>query len=117
MSKARAFANNAKNCAVLSTLVQGDKSIQMREVNKLSISNLIPQIRSLIGNLNAGQSSNPLLSDAGIIMFTVCEKQDINPDNLSKDQIRSILIDEKLNSLAKGELREIKRKAHIEIRR
>ncbi len=117
MSKARAFANNAKNCAVLSTLVQGDKSIQMREVNKLSVSNLIPQIRSLIGPLNAGQSSKPLLSDAGVIMFTVCEKQDINPDNLSKDQIRSILIDEKLNGLAKGELREIKRKAHIEIRR
>lgn len=116
MNKARTFANNAKNCAVLSTLVKADENIQIREVKKLSVTSLIPQIRNLIGSLNAGQSSSPLLSDAGVIMFTVCEKQDINPDNLSKDQVRSILIEDKLNSLAKGELREMKRRAHIEIR-
>ena len=116
MNKARTFANNAKSCAVLSTLVKADENIQIREVKKLSVTSLIPQIRNLIDSLNPGQSSSPLLSDAGVIMFTVCEKQDINPDNLSKDQIRAILIDDKLNSLAKGELREMKRRAHIEIR-
>jgi peptidyl-prolyl cis-trans isomerase SurA len=116
MSRARTIANNAKNCAVLSTLVKADENIQIREVKKLSVTSLVPQIHTLIGSLSAGQSSSPLLSDAGVIMFTVCEKQDINPDNLSKDQVRNILIEEKLNSLAKGELREIRRRAHIEIR-
>ncbi|AIL13529.1 hypothetical protein IM40_08615 [Candidatus Paracaedimonas acanthamoebae] len=116
MNKARTFANNAKSCAVLSTLIKADENIQMREVKKLSVANLIPQMRNLIGSLNVGESSSPVLSDAGVIMFTVCEKQDINPDNLSKDQVRSILIEDKLNNLAKGELREMKRRAHIDIR-
>lgn len=116
MNKARTFANSAKNCAVLSTLIKADENIQTREAKKVSVSTLVPQIRSLIESLKVGQSSAPLLSDAGVIMFTVCEKQDINPDNLSKEQVRTILIDEKLNNLAKGELREIRRRAHIEMR-
>lgn len=116
MNKARIFANSARNCAVLSTLVKADENIQTREAKKISVAALVPQIRTLIESLNVGQSSAPLLTDAGVIMFTVCEKQDINPDNLSKEQVRSILMDEKLNNLAKGELREIRRRAHIEMR-
>ncbi|MBN9412545.1 MAG: peptidylprolyl isomerase [Candidatus Paracaedimonas acanthamoebae] len=116
MLKARTLANSAKNCAVLSTLVKSDKNIEIREAKNLSFATLIPQIRQLIGSLNPGQSSTPLLSDAGVIMFTVCEKQDINPENLAKEQVRNILIEEKLNNLSKGELRELKRRAHVEIR-
>ena len=114
--KAQRMRGHAKSCGLLQTLVKGDKSIQLREVKKAHVSELIPQLKSLLLGLSVNQPSEPVLSDLGFVMFMVCAKEDINPDNLSTQEVQGRLFEQKLTHLAQRELRNLRRSAHIDIR-
>ena len=54
-----------------------------------------------------------MLTEAGALMFMVCEKEEINPQQPSHDEARNLLMDRKLASIAEREMRSIRRSAHI----
>lgn len=115
-NQAKSIAVNSKSCGLLKTLAKADKSIQMREVQKARMSDMAPQLKNMLLNLGIGTASEPLLTDMGFIVFMVCAKEEINPDNPTKDEVRGMLFEQKLEQLSQREMRDTRRAAHIDIR-
>lgn len=114
--KAKQIAGNAKSCALLSTLSKSVPGAQSRMVTKTRGSELIPQLRSLLSSLEPGKASEPVLSDMGVLLFMVCEKEEHNPNNPSRDDFANHLMDQKLTLIAQRELRNQRRIAQIDIK-
>ena len=77
---------------------------------------MAPQLKNMLLNLGIGTASEPLLTDMGFIVFMVCAKEEINPDNPTKDEVRGMLFEQKLEQLSQREMRDTRRAAHIDIR-
>ena len=71
------------------------------------------ELRTLLLSLQIGQASKPVLTESGALVFMLCEKEEINPQQPSYDEAKSLLMDRKLASLAEREMRTVRRSAHI----
>lgn len=114
--KAKQIAGNAKSCGLLSTLAKSVSGAQTRTVTKARASELVPQLRSLLNTLEEGESSDPVLSDIGVLLFMVCEKEEHNPNQPSREDFSNQLMEQKLSLIAQRELRNQRRIAQIEIK-
>ncbi len=115
-NQAKSIVFNSKSCGVLKTLIKADKTIQVREVQKARTSEMPPQLKELLLKLGTSNPSEPILTDMGFVVFMVCAKEEVNPDNPTPNQIREILFEQKLAQLSQRELRDSRRSAHIDIR-
>lgn len=115
-NQAKSIAANSKSCGLLKTLAKANKSIQMREVQKARMSDMAPQLKNMLLNLGTGTASEPILTDMGFIVFMVCAKEEINPDNPTRDEVRGMLFEQKLEQLSQREMRDTRRGAHIDVR-
>lgn len=106
----------ASSCGLLETLSKSDASLELRTVQKASLGQMVPQLQELLGPLSAGDSTPPILSDKGILLFMVCSKETIDPDDLSEDDIRSIILDQKLNLMSMREMGNLRRTTYINVR-
>lgn len=115
-TKAKSIAANSKSCGLLHTLIKGDTNIQIHEVQKARASHMVPQLKELLLKSDVGAASDPILTEMGFIIFMACAKEEINPDNPTRDEVRAMLFEQKLERLAQREIRDIRRAAHIDIR-
>ena len=97
-------------------LTSGDSNIEVKQIQKAHLRDLAPQLRDLLLSQPLGKAHQPMLSDLGFIVFMMCEKEDINPDNPTRRDIQAMLSEKKLNQMAQREMRNIRQSAHIDIR-
>ena len=114
--KAKSIAANSKSCGLLHTLIIGDKNIQIHEVRKARVSYMAPQLKEMLLKSEVGVASDPVLTEMGFMIFMVCGREDINPDNPTRDEVRTMLFEQKLEKIAQREMRDIRREAHLDIR-
>ena len=115
-AKANGIVNNATGCGLLKKLASGDSSIQIKEIQKAHLQDMAPQLKDLLLKLPLGKANEPILSDLGFIVFMMCEKEDINPDNPTSRDVQASLFEKKLEQMAQRELRDVRRTAEIDIR-
>lgn len=111
----KGLGDNAKSCSMMATLSQNDRNIQLQKVNKASMREMPAELRTLLTSLQIGQASKPVLTESGALVFMLCEKEEINPQQPSYDEAKGLLMDRKLASLAEREMRTVRRSAHIVI--
>ena len=86
-----------------------------QRLNNLKLSDLSDAIRGVIGGLQAGQVSRPIIQDQGVTIFMVCGRG--NSSNLpSEDQAKAQLINQKLDLLARRYLRDLRNAAFVDLR-
>ena len=109
----KGLGDSAKSCSMITTLSQNDRNVQSQTVNKASLKEMPAELRALLMALPLGQASKPVLTETGALIFMVCEKEEINPQQPSHDEARNLLMDRKLASIAEREMRAVRRSAHI----
>jgi len=75
-----------------------------------------PPFRQLLASLPIGKASQPLVANDGIMVVMVCSREEKNVAQLSDQEIRSQLVGERAELASRQLLRELRRRANIDLR-
>ena len=77
---------------------------------------MAPAFRQAVENLEAGQISGPIRTNAGLHILAVCGKRAGGAESLTAEQIESRLYGQQLSMIARRYMRDLRTSATIETR-
>lgn len=116
MNTMKSLSGSAHSCGLYGKIASGNKKLKLQEMKEIPFNSLMPQLKDILSKVEVEQATDPIPSDIGIVSFMVCEKKEIDPKKLSRDDMRAMLVDKKLNLLSERELRNLRRASFIDIR-
>jgi peptidyl-prolyl cis-trans isomerase SurA len=107
----------AKTCPDL--LKAGKEKVpQTSTEGKVGSSTLAPQLRDLITKLGIGQVSEPILQRGGVGVIMVCSKEASTgkKGSASREEVFESLLRQKLDTVSRRYLRDLRRAAYVDVR-
>ena len=109
---------NIKSCNELSELAKTEESMQGRNIGKVSLKNLPKKFREAIQNREVNKPTTPIISEDGIYIIMVCERNaKLNQEFALKEIIMTNIKNRLTNILKERYLLDLNRKALIDIRK
>ena len=109
---------NIKSCNELSELAKTEANIQGRNIGKVSLKNLPKKFREAIQNREVNKPTTPIISEDGIYILMVCERNaKLNQEFALKEVITANIKNRLTNILKERYLLDLNRKALIDIRK
>jgi peptidyl-prolyl cis-trans isomerase SurA len=114
-------ANNvraaAKDCPTLLQIGR-EKAPQISSEGKLHAADISPQMRELVTRLTVGQASEPIVQKNGVGIIMVCSKSDSDGGGgaLTRDDVGETLLRQRLDTVARRYLRDLRRNAYVDVR-
>lgn len=82
-----------------------------------TLESMIPEYRSVVAHVPAGEISNPIITDKGIILVCILDKQTKVMKTPTAEEIRIQKTNERLGALSERELRGLIKKASIFVKK
>ena len=121
LAKAQQLARTAKSCAQVEQAAQtispsGDANHPANpgDVKLEGVSS--PPLRQLLATQPLNQASKPLVTPDGIIVMMVCSRDQKNASDPSRDEVRSQLLEQRVELASRQLLRSLRRKAMLDQR-
>jgi peptidyl-prolyl cis-trans isomerase SurA len=95
-------------------LARALRDVAVREPISRSSTDLAPQLRDLLSNIEVGRLTVPEMTEQGLQMFALCAKKESAEDTPAKREAREQLYSTRFESEAKKFLDEIRKQAMIE---
>lgn len=109
---------NIKSCNELSELAKTQANMQGRNIGKVSLKNLPKKFREAIQNREVNKPTTPIISEDGIYIIMVCERNaKLNQEFALKEVITTNIKIRLTNILKERYLLDLNRKALIDIRK
>lgn len=105
----------AGNCGAFQELVQSVGTPGSGPLGRLKRTDLPPAVAEAVGDLEPGQTTPPIEVNEARLILMVCDRETIG-GLPSRAEIEERLTGEKLNTLSRRRLRELRRAAMIDIR-
>lgn len=119
MSRAQQLVAGASDCQALDGIAKAEGGPLSGSLGTFEMSALNPQIKQLIANVPAGQSSQPMRTTNGVIVMMVCNRESDqvqDPVQKAREEIRVRLINEQLNRLAAQHEQKLRLQSFIDVR-
>jgi peptidyl-prolyl cis-trans isomerase SurA len=114
--QADGFAGKAAHsCQEFQTLAEDAASARFDDMGRVPVDNMPPEIRNMVMTQQVGEPSNAIRGDGGVAIFVVCDRGDTKGE-ISRVAIADRLAAERLETLARGYLSDLRRAAYIDIR-
>jgi peptidyl-prolyl cis-trans isomerase SurA len=104
----------AKDCPTLLTMGK-EKAPQLSSEGKIPESRISPELRRVIDGLPIGQASQPIVQKNGVGVIMVCEKSTPG-DSGSREEIAESLIRQRLDTVSRRYLRDLRRNSYVDVR-
>jgi peptidyl-prolyl cis-trans isomerase SurA len=118
LMKARSLSSSIKSCDQMEAYAKANnpanRPIDPGEVKVEAVSP--PAFKQLLETIPLGKPTEPLISRDGIAVITVCSREQKNVGEITSTQIRNRLINERVEMLSRQAMRDLHRKANIDIR-
>lgn len=75
-----------------------------------------PELRDLLANLPIGQPTQPIIAPDGAMILVVCSRETRNLAETTPEQARDLLLRERVELISRQALRDLQRRAQIDIR-
>ena len=109
----------SKNCADMLRIGK-EKSPQMSSEGSVNASNVTPQMKEILNKLSPNQASEPILQRNGIGIIMLCSKQTQAAAKGStmptRDEVFDSLLREKLDTVSRQYMRDLRRAAYVDVR-
>jgi len=115
LAEAAAARTEAKNCQDLLRIGKA-KATQLSSEGDLRASQISPAMRSVVLGLAVGQPSEPILQKNGIGVIMVCKKTEPKPTVATRDDVFESLMRERVDTLARRYMRDLRRSAYVDVR-
>jgi len=107
----------AKSCEEMLKIGKEKGSPQLSSEGRLRADQISPGMRNIVLGLQAGQSSQPILQKNGVGVIMMCEKiAPSAPTAPTRDEIGETLMRERLDTLARRYMRDLRRTAFVDVR-
>ncbi|MHA1567854.1 MAG: peptidylprolyl isomerase, partial [Alphaproteobacteria bacterium] len=77
---------------------------------------MVPQLREAALRTEAGRSSAPIETPAGILIFMVCDRTEPATNLPTRDEVRARLSNEQVEMMARRYLRDLRFAALVDLR-
>jgi len=118
IAEAQNAKTTAKNCEELLRIGKEKGSAQLSSEGRLRVDQVAPGMRSVVLGLEAGQTSPPIVQKNGVGVIMMCEKAAAPsaPTVPSRDDIGETLMRQRLDTLARRYMRDLRRTAFVDVR-
>ncbi len=116
LSRARELVAGAHSCDAIEAANKAAGNIRPADPGPLVLSQVNPQMKSLLEGMQPGQVTKPLVSLEGIAVIGVCSRTEKNMANMSSEQIADQLLSERVELASRHENRDLHRRAVIDMR-
>jgi len=116
MRKINLVRTQVKNCADMDRIGRDYMQPDAIDLGKSTVGELPEELKPLARDLPVDQVSAPIQVDTGIGIFMICERQVPQQGMPTRDQVTRMLVGMRLDQLARGYLRDLRRAAVIDIR-
>jgi peptidyl-prolyl cis-trans isomerase SurA len=108
---------SAKTCPDLLTMGK-EKAPRTSTEGKVSSLSIAPQLRDLITKLGANQVSEPILQRGGVGVIMVCSKETstAKSGDPTREEVFDSLLRQKLDTVSRRYLRDLRRAAYVDVR-
>ncbi len=116
LQRARELSAGVQDCSEFAARAQRGASSLSGSLGRVDVNQLPGPIRQVIAPLQAGQVSPPIRSPDGIVVIMVCERNEAEVGPEERAMIERSLRDQRLQSAARGFLRDLRRSAFVDLR-
>jgi peptidyl-prolyl cis-trans isomerase SurA len=116
MRKINLVRTQVRNCADMDRIGRDYMQPDAIDLGKSTVGELPEELKPLARDLPVDQVSAPIQVDTGIGLFMICERQVPQQGMPTRDQVTRMLVGMRLDQLARGYLRDLRRAAVIDIR-
>jgi peptidyl-prolyl cis-trans isomerase SurA len=119
LARARQVAAGAHSCEQLASLAQaGGGDVKAPEPTDVRLESMpSPQLKTLLEGLSDNKSTQPLVSPEGIGLLMICSREEKNLGTLDRQQVANQLLSERIELASRQLLRNLHRRAVIDVRR
>jgi peptidyl-prolyl cis-trans isomerase SurA len=116
--EAQSARTSAKNCEELLKIGKEKGSAQLSSEGRLRVDQVTPAMRNVVLGLEVGQTSPPIVQKNGVGVIMMCEKAAPSsaPTVPSRDEIGETLMRQRLETLARRYMRDLRRTAFVDVR-
>jgi peptidyl-prolyl cis-trans isomerase SurA len=115
LAEAAAARTDAKNCEDMLRIGKA-KAPQLSSEGDLRASQISPAMRSVVLGLGVGQPSEPIIQKNGIGVIMVCKKTEPKPTVTTRDEVFETLMRQRVDTLARRYMRDLRRSAYVDVR-
>lgn len=116
--KARSATDTIHGCDQMEALAKAtnppDKPVSPGDVRVEGVNP--PMFRQLLETIPLGKATEPLISHDGIAVLTVCSREQKNVGEITAAEVQRRLLNERVEMLSRQTMRDLHRKATIDIR-
>ena len=107
----------AKSCEELLRIGKEKGSPQLSSEGRLRLDQIAPAMRKIVLGLEAGQTSQPIVQKNGVGVIMVCEKAAPAAATIpTREEIAETLMRQRLDTLARRYMRDLRRTAFVDVR-
>lgn len=112
--EAEALRNRFQDCNEGIRLARGLRDVAVREVVRRNSGELSPQLRAILDSVQIGRLTAPEVTQAGVEVFALCEKNETTIDTAGKRKARDEIFEQRFQQQAARYLKELRKGAMIE---
>ena len=118
IAEAQSAKTTAKNCGDLLKIGKEKGSAQLSSEGRLRVDQVTPAMRNIVLGLEVGQTSPPIVQKNGVGVIMMCEKAAPPgpPTVPTRDEIAETLMRQRLETLARRYMRDLRRTAFVDVR-
>ncbi|MBU8543857.1 MULTISPECIES: peptidylprolyl isomerase [Roseomonadaceae] len=117
VERARALAGSARTCEAVEAAGRAANSGRDPDPGEVRLEGVQPPpLRQLIGSLQPGRASQPVIAPDGVAVIMVCTRETRNQAELTPDAARAQLVRDRAELLSRQVQRDLRRRAQIEMR-
>lgn len=115
VERAQQLSERARSCADVEAAAQGGpRPADPGQVRQDTVTP--PELRDLLGSLPIGRPSQPIVSPDGVLVLAVCSRETRNLAELTPEQARDRILRDRVELISRQVLRDLRRRAQIDIR-
>jgi peptidyl-prolyl cis-trans isomerase SurA len=93
-----------------------EKAPQLSSEGQLRANNISPEMRAVVDKLSIGQVSEPIVQKNGVGIIMVCAKKNGGGGGVSREDVTESLLRQRLDTVARRYLRDLRRNAYVDVR-
>lgn len=114
--EAERLRSRIKSCKNLTEVIKHVRKASVKSIGRKSVSQLVQPTRAILLAAKEGQMTPPTITSSGIESYVVCARRSVARNDQQRQLVRSKLLSQEYDILARRHLRDLRQDALVEYR-
>ncbi len=114
--EAERLRNRIKSCSSIAKVIKPVRKASAKSVGRKKADQVAQPTRAILLATKEGQMTPPTITSSGIELYVVCARRSVNRNDKQRQKVRSKLVSQEYNILARRHLRDLRQDAFVEHR-